>query len=168
MENMYCIQINKALKNLKKKSLTNNHQLFVEIDYHNQFRRTTTKHNIAPIWFESFLFVIDNDKDSEFKINIYQEDSKKNKLISSHVLKLHNSSIKKEQVKHLEIQHGILNHDKINIIYLLKQEVLSQKNMINDLKQSNNELKFDYLKYHNAFSKIKHIVYENQDDYLSE
>jgi hypothetical protein len=165
---MYCIQINKALKNLKKKSLTNNPSLFVEIHYYNQKRRTMVKQSISPIWFESFLFVINNEKESDFTINIYQEDTKKNKLISSHVVKIKKSTIQKEQIGSLEIQHGIIHYEKINMIEQFKQEIETHKNMIHNLKQSNNELKLDYLKYYNAFTKIKRVVHENQGDYLSE
>jgi len=78
---MYCLQVNKLLQPLqsKKSSFTKTKSSFyVVLTYDNQKRRTTCKQpdkNNNVIWYESFLFVIDNNKNKNIKLEIFDKNN---------------------------------------------------------------------------------------------
>ena len=168
---MYFIQINKLIKDLKKSILNPIQNIYIEINYKQQTRRTTNK--LLPkkkdkkiIWYECFVFVIDTNELSDIVFNIYDNtDPKKTKLLITEKFKLNQSKMVKENTEYIELQHGLIHFDKDENIKSLttENESLTEKNTnlqnVNTLlTNTNKDLKFDYLKYKNAFDEIKNIV----------
>ena len=111
---MYCIQVNKLLQLLKNDKKFSKQDLYVVLTYEKQKRRTTCKmrkKNENHIWYESFLFVIDNDENKNIKIEIFDKNNRKNGPLVSDDLKIHRGRLIKCNTKYLEVQHGLINYD---------------------------------------------------------
>ena len=128
---MYCIQVNKLLEKTKNPKSKNN--LYVVLGYGNQKRRTTSKAiqrkgTDIHIWYESFLFVVDNDE----KKNITKEKIDRNNktLIFSETIQKNRGKMIHKNTKYLDIQHGLINYetDEKNIKFERENKNLKREN----------------------------------------
>lgn len=105
---MYCIQVNKLLEKTKNPKSKKN--LYVVLGYGNQKRRTTCRpphQSDIHIWYESFIFVIDNDITKNIKMEIFD----RNKSIASETIQINRTKMIHKNTKFLDIQHGLINYE---------------------------------------------------------
>ena len=162
---MYYISINKIHFSLRKYN-----DLYVEIEYNNKKRRTTTIWNqTLPEWNEKFIFDLDNNVE-HFTITIYEknvwtytESLYKNKI------KLNKNKINTFKYKYLEITHGIpfkiLTEDNVCIMKennyfkekndLLKDKIMKKDDEISTLKNKLNTIKNDFQHIKDICNKIR-------------
>ena len=129
---MYCVQINKTLQLLKSDKWSTKHNLYVVLTYGNQKRRTTCKtaKDDSHIWYESFLFILDESKNKNIKIEIYDKNNKKNVPLVCEEFLINRLNLVAKNTKYLEIQHGVLTYENERKIKKLEGEIatLSDKN----------------------------------------
>ena len=146
---MYYISINKIHNTIR-----NYNDLYVEIQYNNKKRRTTTVWNQElPVWNEKFIFdLVDNV--NNFKITIYEKNiwSSTEKLYENKI-KINKDNIKTFKYRYLEISHGKLYHNEINSIKEKYEKLINE----NKMKQEEN----NYLNEKVETLKIKLITKEN-------
>ena len=166
---LYYISINKL------SNIIGYNDLYVEINYENQKRITTTIwNNNLPEWNEKFIIDVDNTE-SFFKIVIYEKNVwTKTQKIHEEKIKINNNNILTFNYQYLEISHGIpfknkisnlntenkiINNSNINLKNLNKQ--LNAK--IKNLEEINNTLlnKNKYLKERNDSLKYNLLTKED-------
>jgi len=135
---MYYISINKIHNNVRKYN-----DLYVEIKYNNQKRRThTIWNNLLPVWNEKFVFDLDENF-NHFFITIYEKNvwTSTEKLHEAKI-NLNRDNIQTFKYKYLEISHGIPFHNKIKNINTENKIIkMSNDNLKNINKQLNNKIK---------------------------
>ncbi len=148
----YGLTINKLIVSLKSGDWFTKNDLFVEIKYKEQIRRTSVIWDSnKPIWHEGFIFDINIYDSERFTISIFDEDkySKSEKLFEE-TLELNLNKEKQEETKFLSVTHGLLNFE------LLKEnEELSR--IINDSQTKYENLQKKTKELEIAFNKIKNI-----------
>tara|TARA_Y100000389_G_scaffold7491_1_gene7193 strand:+ start:151 stop:684 length:534 start_codon:yes stop_codon:yes gene_type:complete len=135
----YTITINNLITNIKECDWLTKNDLFVEIEFGKEKRRTMVKWNDnKPSWNESFIFNVDLNKFQSFLLTINDADNySKNEKIVSEKIKINNSAVVSNETDYLSITHGISDYNLYNIIDELKAEKTTLKNynhrLINDV-----------------------------------
>ena len=135
---MYYISINKIHNNVRKYN-----DLYVEVQYNNQKRRThTIWNNSLPVWNEKFVFDL-NENINHFFIIIYEKNVwTSTEKIHEAKINLNYNDVKTFKYKYLEISHGIPFKNKIaNLNTENKIINTSNINLKNINKQLNNKIK---------------------------
>jgi len=135
--------VNKLLEKTKNPKSKKN--LYVVLGYGNQKRRTTckapqqtsqgTKDKEIHIWYESFLFVVDNDETKNIQVEIFDRNNKT--LIVSEIIQINRAKMMHKNTKYLDIQHGIINYETEakNIKFERENKKLKRENESLDLTQ---------------------------------
>lgn len=136
---MYCIQVNKLLQLLKNDKKFSKQDLYVVLTYEKQRRRTTCKmlNNNNHIWYESFLFVIDNDLNKNIKIEVFDKNNRKNGPLITEKMDINRNRMCKKNTKFLEVQHGLINYDFEVKVHNLTIENLTLRQRIDELECEN-------------------------------
>ena len=158
---MYCVQVNKLLQLIKNDRWSGSKpSLYVVLTYGSQKRRTTCRivNSKSYLWYESFLFVLDNDETKNIKMEVFDKNSKKNMAIVSEIININRSKMGKKTTKYMEIQHGLINYDndkKLNVV-LDEKDSLYQIN--GQLQVDNKKLQDDNYELINENKKLKELI----------
>lgn len=174
---MYYISINKIHNTIRKYN-----DLYVEIKYNNQKRRTYTIWNkILPVWNEKFVFDL-HENVNYFTITIYEKNvwTSTEKLHETKI-NLNHNKIQTFKYKYLEISHGIPFKNTIdnlktenNIIRTSNINLRNINKNLNDkiekLEQKNNSLieENKYLKDKNDSYKYNLLTKDDQNNKLKQ
>ena len=143
----YTITINNLITNIKECDWLSKNDLFVEIQFGEEKRRTTVKWNDnKPAWNESFIFNINLNKYQFFLLTVNDADNySKNERILSEKIKINNSAVVSNDTDYLSITHGISDYNLYNIIDKIKTEKTTLKNynhrLINDVDKLKSKIK---------------------------
>ena len=131
---LYTITINNLIADIKDCDWLSKNDLFVEIEFGKEKRRTTVKwDDNKPQWNESFIFNIDLNKYKSFLLTINDADYySKNEKIISEKIKINTSDVVNDNTEYLSIAHGNTHHNLYNIINQLKAD---KTTLINDNKK---------------------------------
>ena len=164
---MYCVQVNKLLQILKNDKWSGSKQsLYVVLTYGSQKRRTTCRvvNNKSYLWYESFLFVLDNDETKNIKMEVFDKNSKKNVAVVSEMINVNRSKMGKKTTKYMEIQHGLINYDNDKKLKVVVDEKDILYKMNSQLQDENSRLQDENKKLQDENSKLQDENSKLQDE----
>ena len=167
---LYTITVKDLITDIKECDWLTKNDLFVEIKFGDENRRTTVKwNNNKPDWNESFIFNIDLNINTSFFLTINDEDQySKDEKITSEKIKINTSKIQEFKTDYLSISHGITNFNLYDILESSKNDKEELKVYNNRLIKDINDLKKELLESNQKNKDLKKFMFQIKKNIIKE
>ena len=167
---LYTITVKNLITDIKECDWLTKNDLFVEIKFGDENRRTTVKwNNNKPDWNESFIFNIDLNINTSFFLTINDADQySKDEKITSEKIKINTSKIQEFKTDYLSISHGITNFNLYDILESSKNDKEELKVYNNRLIKDINDLKKELLESNQKNKDLKKFMFQIKKNIIKE